>query len=1248
MKIKDAQIDGFGVWSGLTVDGLPDTMSVFYGPNEAGKTTLMQFVRTMFYGFTPERRQRYLPPVYGGKPGGAIRVTGPGGGYEIARRAQLDQGGVAGHLSVTGSDGLSQGQHRLSMLMGSIDETIFTNVFAIGLRELQELSTLDDTAAADELYKLSSGLDRVSLVDVTRQLRAARSQVVGLTPEAGQMQQLMMKREKLRDEIDSLTSRGRRWAELAALRNTQQGELDELKQRIEQWELESRSFEVALQVRPNWLQRAAVSQQIEALNARTDVPETAADKLKTINGEIEQRQTRLAEVKAQRRALRERSRALPLRASLLKLTPKIEAAAEQSPWISQIQKHIQRIESQLAQTAEQLREDAKRLGITEEDCEALLADRRMARMPDLSPQAINQLSEPARDVRTYMTRMKQAKQQSEVDKKEADRLAKELAGALATREHENLHDAMAATSELIGLLRRRLQIQEALDKHNARRQQLEEEAVDLAADEALPVERSFMMGLIFVGGAFFALWGMAKVMPGQWFNIKPDPNTGLLFLLLGAFMLFFWFTWGNMLDRTTVNELDDCEDQLEALKKEIRKIEAERDEFDRRLPPHTGSLEVRLRDAEAELATLETLLPIQHNHQAATERYKSARRRAGESADALRQARSQWEKTLQQLGITQSLSPKNIRIMAEGYDSLLQTRRRMQALEDELDQRRLELGAITQRVDGLLRQATATKKASDEVMRATQDASSTKPGNSSTTRDTKPDAKSDSKIDREKRAAVQAMQAANANANNAVRADADAAALALDQINRLTAMISEQEQYIQQRKGLKEEDAGLAKQMSSIAKAIDRLHRSHSALLAEIGCESEEQLHELLDRKSKHAKLLAQHAEFNDRIRAVIGGAVAYDIIAKHLDGPNADDLEKRWDAVQQRIATAEKRVEQLHGRQGEIGQEMKSLAADTRLPDAKLELTCLENQLKACAAHWQTLAATTHMLDKVCEVYETERQPETLREASAFLNQLTEGKYVRVWTPLGKNQLRIDNAAGQALPLEVLSRGTRETVFIALRLSLAAAYARRGVMLPLVLDDVFVNFDRARTLAAARVLRDFAALGHQVIMFTCHEHIMRIFYEIGVEVRVLPPQGKPGEARVYVPEVPVAEPKKITVIEPQPAPVVIVETPKPEPIVVTQPAPPVVIETPPPPAPIQVVQVVAPAPEPPAPSIDWLWYEDDLDPNDDEFFDMDARQKLADSQAEDAIIDGWIESEVTPPSPADIEDYWRNRPISA
>ena len=136
MKVRDIQIDGFGVWSGLSVDSLPDGMTVFYGPNEAGKTTLMQFLRTMLYGFTAERRQRYLPPVFPGKPGGAMRVSGPGGGYEIARRATLNDPSIVGQLTVTSSDGITQGQHRLTSLLGSVDESIFTNVFAIGLREL--------------------------------------------------------------------------------------------------------------------------------------------------------------------------------------------------------------------------------------------------------------------------------------------------------------------------------------------------------------------------------------------------------------------------------------------------------------------------------------------------------------------------------------------------------------------------------------------------------------------------------------------------------------------------------------------------------------------------------------------------------------------------------------------------------------------------------------------------------------------------------------------------------------------------------------------------------------------------------------------------------------------------------------------------------------------------------------------------------------------------------------------------------
>ena len=52
---------------------------------------------------------------------------------------------------------------------------------------------------------------------------------------------------------------------------------------------------------------------------------------------------------------------------------------------------------------------------------------------------------------------------------------------------------------------------------------------------------------------------------------------------------------------------------------------------------------------------------------------------------------------------------------------------------------------------------------------------------------------------------------------------------------------------------------------------------------------------------------------------------------------------------------------------------------------------------------------------------------------------------------------------------------------------------------MPLVLDDVLVNFDADRSSRAATVMRDFAAEGHQLLVFTCHEHIARLFKSLDV-----------------------------------------------------------------------------------------------------------------------------------------------------
>ena len=137
MRIKSIDIDGFGVWHGLALEELSNHATVIYGPNEAGKTTLMQFVRAMLYGFTPERRKRYLPPVNGGRPGGNLRVCNEFGSFRIERRSESADG--TENILITDDRGEARDASQLETLLAGVDEPTYNNVFAVGLKEIQEL-----------------------------------------------------------------------------------------------------------------------------------------------------------------------------------------------------------------------------------------------------------------------------------------------------------------------------------------------------------------------------------------------------------------------------------------------------------------------------------------------------------------------------------------------------------------------------------------------------------------------------------------------------------------------------------------------------------------------------------------------------------------------------------------------------------------------------------------------------------------------------------------------------------------------------------------------------------------------------------------------------------------------------------------------------------------------------------------------------------------------------------------------------
>ena len=1190
MKIKDIQVEGFGVWSGLSVDSVPESMTLIYGPNEAGKTTLMQFLRAMFYGFTPERRGRYLPPVHGGVPGGAIRVTGPGGGYEIRRHAQLTDSSVVGQLTVTGHDGLTQGQHRLSSLLGQIDEPIFTNVFAIGIRELQELSTLDDTSAADELYKLSSGLDRVSLVDVMRSLRVSRGKLIGKDrdeqDETAVLAALVSRKEKLRDEAEQLTRLGRRWSELASQRRSQDREIEELLQRVARWQTEQRCVEVAAAVHDSWRQRESLAKEIASDEVRTQLPDDAPAQLIQIEALMEERARKLEEIKSKRRELRQRAEELPLDKRLLGMQRKIEAAGEQATWVEALEEQIVRLEQQTEKAKQQWDAEAEKFGLSFPDDQGNSSRREL---PDLSKQTLATLAPAAKEIKTQLFVMKQARDETRQQQGQADKIAEKLTGTIKVGSANNLHDAMRRQAEGVANLRGRIQLENHLDKLRKHLRDLEKEALDLATDEAFPLEQRVLLFVPFLFGGIGVIYGMVHVLGWTWFNDEPDPTWGMTMVFMGLLCFFLWYTVRERGYTGTSLELEDCERRIDAVKKQIREFEAERDQLDTRIPAGSGPLETRLREAESMQQEIESALPIFHTHQAAMQASKAARDRASRAAEALKTARRAWTVQLQKLGLGESLSPGSIRELSDHYEQLQANRRRLLDLEAERDLRKRERATIAKRIEMLYFEAMG-----DE------------PRDESTRQEP---ARGHDQRGHDQRGNAQSHHSGKGNSPgkgtphpaadpNASRGAARRRVEPLDQLRALQESLASQQQWIKRRGELRDQDLQLKKAQASCTRTIERCEQQRRSLWAKCGVATAEQFYELVDVRTRLTELRSQAADLDKQIRGIIGAHIEYQDVARELQGASAADLQRRYDSLQQRIGETETRLAVLRTSQGELSQEMKQLGEDDRLATLQLELGCVEQQIESIVRRWQTFGMASSLLEDVCRTFERERQPETLREASSFLSQLTDGKYVRVWTPLGTSQLKVDGSDGQSLDLEFLSRGTREAVFIALRLSLAAAYARRGVMVPLILDDVLVNFDRDRALAAARTLKTFSELGHQVLMFTCHRHIAETFQEIDVQVRQLPRQGAPGRATVLG-----------RLVEPKPAPVVAqvpVVKPKPLPIVEVAVEPPVEAEPEPLPAP--VLQVVAAPVEPPADiesqlereveelreTIGWNWYEED------------------------------------------------------
>ena len=328
---------------------------------------------------------------------------------------------------------------------------------------------------------------------------------------------------------------------------------------------------------------------------------------------------------------------------------------------------------------------------------------------------------------------------------------------------------------------------------------------------------------------------------------------------------------------------------------------------------------------------------------------------------------------------------------------------------------------------------------------------------------------------------------------------------------------------------------------------------------------------------SQIGSLIAQRDALAKEIAAGLAGIAIESVIAGLLAEKSLPQLEDDRITAKRHWEEAAAQLRRLLEQRGARNEQIRLLAEDRHGAVKRFELAQIECQLSTAVDRWKVLTITQRLLAHVKDDYERNRQPETLCEASKYLARLTGDRYRRVWTRFGENSLLVDDHQNATLPIEVLSHGTREQLFLSLRLALVSLFARRGVSLPMVLDDVLVNFDQERAAAAVDVMIEFAERGHQLLMFTCHEHLARLLKTRNVDVRLLPDQTSGGSDRAFEMEFEPAprrvRPRRVKEIEPVAE--VIIPEPEPEPSSVIVP-----------PLPVAVAIAPVPLPDPPEPIV--------------------------------------------------------------
>ncbi len=276
------------------------------------------------------------------------------------------------------------------------------------------------------------------------------------------------------------------------------------------------------------------------------------------------------------------------------------------------------------------------------------------------------------------------------------------------------------------------------------------------------------------------------------------------------------------------------------------------------------------------------------------------------------------------------------------------------------------------------------------------------------------------------------------------------------------------------------------------------------ALCREIGCDDPGQLEPAERRVAEHARLVAELGAL-ERELAEGGEGIALAELEKQAARVDADGLAAAINELDERIDALESQRTALAETRGREARELELMDGGAKAAESAEQAQATLAGIRADAERYVRATLAERILRDQIERYRRENQGPLLRQASDYFARLTLGSFERLAADFNEKDQPIltgIRANGESVAVTGMSAGTRDQLYLSLRLASLEKYMQAAEPMPFVVDDVLIEFDDQRSAAALQALAGLAEKT-QVILFTHHDRLVEQARELRPAARI-------------------------------------------------------------------------------------------------------------------------------------------------